>query len=117
MSGKVIAVVTAIRQIQSIHMVCSVVALYVAVCLCKFTHCYWCQVIAVISLNTNVEQVVVTMGAHSIVEFSLDHNGYSCGYCHSSSTSYSHGLCYSVTVILIYVSFVHPYSFDASNTN
>jgi len=36
------------------------------------------------------------MVEHSIVEFSMDHSGHRCGYCHSSSTSYSHGLCCSV---------------------
>jgi len=32
------------------------------------------------------------MAEHSIVQFSTDHSGHSCGYCDSSSSSYSHGL-------------------------
>jgi len=34
------------------------------------------------------------MAEHSIVEYIVDHSGHSCGYCHSSSSSYSHGLCW-----------------------
>jgi len=40
---------------------------------------------------TNVGQVI-RMAEQSIVEYFTDDGGGSCGYCHSSSTSYSHGV-------------------------
>jgi len=43
------------------------------------------------------------MVEHSIVEYIVDHSGHSCGYCHSSSSSYSHGL-FVALVCSLYVS-------------
>jgi len=31
----------------------------------------------------------------TVVEYTAGHEGYHCGYCHSSSTKYTHGLCCS----------------------
>ena len=69
--------------------------------------------ITVVISITSVEQVVVTMAEHSIVEFSMDHSGHSCGYCHSSSSSYSHGLCW-VPVSCSSISSMHVSLFLAS---
>jgi len=41
---------------------------------------------------TNVVQVVITMTAKTIVEYTAGHEGYRCGYCQSPSTKCSHGL-------------------------
>jgi len=40
----------------------------------------------------------VTMAERSIVAYSWDHSGHSCGYCHSATRSYSHGPCYGATL-------------------
>jgi len=44
----------------------------------------------------------VTMAEQSIVEFFADHSGSSCGYCHSSAASYSHGVFYGAGLLLYY---------------
>jgi len=47
---------------------------------------------------TNVGQVVITMTAKTIVEYTAEHEGYRCGYCQSPNTKYTHGLCSAASI-------------------
>jgi len=39
-----------------------------------------------------------TMTAKTIVEYTAEHEGYRCGYCHSPNTKCSHGLCSAASI-------------------